>query len=469
MNKTSPFSLAIIGAGITGLSAAYYAVKKGADPERIVVVESTARCGGKIQTHWLRNQPVNMGAEFVNSEHERIRKLCQELGVKLERSEEQRDGWFQRPNGQPMAAEDFHSAYRPIARKVMRDKRRVQQQPEGEFAREMDGLSLTDYMRRLRHEVSRNPDARQRKLSPEITSIAMHAFASEVGQPPGRINALQFLHEASAREDELLASDSAYRICGGTQQLIDALAQYLKNAGVQFRHETVLKALYKTPQGNVQCATSRDLLEAEKVIFTLPPYVLKTIEGLEAFGLDKTQQKQLGDLQYTNVVKFTVSLAEGAERPLGNFFSRHNFQAWSAAPGQMTFLCNADKLRKMSPTRLVTSCLQSYAATCGVPVASLFSPVKDNVVLSAHDPQACYASPAPGQAHLFSQLHGALETARGQGVAFAGCYMPMRSGQGQATGFMENGASSAALRVEQLLQPEMLRWAGGLPSFGLGR
>ena len=80
----NPVGIAFLGAGITSLSAAIRAIENGADPKSIVIYEASNRTGGKIQTGYLADGThVNMGAEFIDSDHTRLIARAQELGVQL--------------------------------------------------------------------------------------------------------------------------------------------------------------------------------------------------------------------------------------------------------------------------------------------------------------------------------------------------------------------------------------------------
>ena len=71
----------IVGAGIAGLTAAYYLARSGV-PVRIV--EASKRVGGRIfsQAKALGTETtVELGGEFIDSGHKNIRKLAQELGL----------------------------------------------------------------------------------------------------------------------------------------------------------------------------------------------------------------------------------------------------------------------------------------------------------------------------------------------------------------------------------------------------
>ena len=70
--------IAIVGAGITGLAAAYEAVKADAE---VVVYEAAGRAGGRIATSELAGQPVDEGADAFLARVPWAVELCQELGL----------------------------------------------------------------------------------------------------------------------------------------------------------------------------------------------------------------------------------------------------------------------------------------------------------------------------------------------------------------------------------------------------
>ena len=74
----------IIGAGFSGLAAAYYLHKKNID---FVVLESRNRVGGRVFSHTLdepENLVVELGAEWVGASHKRLIALTEEMGLKLD-------------------------------------------------------------------------------------------------------------------------------------------------------------------------------------------------------------------------------------------------------------------------------------------------------------------------------------------------------------------------------------------------
>ncbi|GAB3196963.1 monoamine oxidase [Pontibacter aydingkolensis] len=68
----------IVGAGLSGLSAAYYLKKKGIDA---LILEAGERWGGRIDTVYAEGNatPVEMGATWFNEQHTHLVQLLREL------------------------------------------------------------------------------------------------------------------------------------------------------------------------------------------------------------------------------------------------------------------------------------------------------------------------------------------------------------------------------------------------------
>ena len=60
----SCFKVAILGAGISGLSAAYHLVENGV--KDIVVLEARERVGGRIHTIMHNGHPLELGAQWIH-------------------------------------------------------------------------------------------------------------------------------------------------------------------------------------------------------------------------------------------------------------------------------------------------------------------------------------------------------------------------------------------------------------------
>ncbi|MEV4167689.1 flavin monoamine oxidase family protein [Nonomuraea dietziae] len=76
-----PARIAVVGAGIAGLTAALTLRDAGAEP---VVYESNTRVGGRMYTQrslWLNGQTSEIGGELIDVEHKKMLQLCRRFGL----------------------------------------------------------------------------------------------------------------------------------------------------------------------------------------------------------------------------------------------------------------------------------------------------------------------------------------------------------------------------------------------------
>jgi monoamine oxidase len=93
-------SCIVIGAGLAGLAAAYKLKNAGWD---VTVLEARDRIGGRVFSHRFTGTELicELGAEWVGESHERIKALCHDLGIPLQKHQFEdhllRDGRVYRP------------------------------------------------------------------------------------------------------------------------------------------------------------------------------------------------------------------------------------------------------------------------------------------------------------------------------------------------------------------------------------
>lgn len=79
MKKIMTCDLLIIGAGLSGLAAAYYLKDKNT---KVILAESRDRLGGRIHTLQPNDdQPIEMGATWIGIRHEYLTKLLSDLEI----------------------------------------------------------------------------------------------------------------------------------------------------------------------------------------------------------------------------------------------------------------------------------------------------------------------------------------------------------------------------------------------------
>jgi monoamine oxidase len=84
MKGTASVRIAVVGAGLSGLVAAYRLVQSGAD---VVVLEARKRVGGRVWRMDVGGLPFDAGAEAIDDAHRNVLALADELEVATWRTE----------------------------------------------------------------------------------------------------------------------------------------------------------------------------------------------------------------------------------------------------------------------------------------------------------------------------------------------------------------------------------------------
>ncbi len=99
----------IIGAGLSGLMAAYEVQKAGYEP---LVIEANDRVGGRILTDEpIPGVPIENGAQWIGDTHHRMFALAKDLGVGTYAQFEDGDTTYEIPGGPILREGDFHAKH----------------------------------------------------------------------------------------------------------------------------------------------------------------------------------------------------------------------------------------------------------------------------------------------------------------------------------------------------------------------
>lgn len=269
-----PPSVAIIGAGMAGLTAAYHLGKAGI---RAQIFEASNRPGGRVMSTTNavgEGLTVDMGAELINLDHQDILRHAQTFGIKLfNRHEDARR--FAAPAqsyyfaGRVVPEDELAPAMAPIAGQIAADARRLDENFD-EHAPLLDSLSVRDYL---------NRHAALTRM-PLVRHLLENSIRSEYGCEPSRASALLLIYNLPVVDGthvEMLGnSDETYAVVGGTQAITDALARAVEE---QISFRTVLSSV-RREGGQYALIFERDPqpLMFDYVILTLPFSVLRKID-----------------------------------------------------------------------------------------------------------------------------------------------------------------------------------------------
>ena len=346
--KKGARTIAIIGGGLAGLTAAYRLQAAGVKP---VVFEASNRWGGRVFTvyDFHKGMFCELGGEFVDTNHEDLQKLGSELGVEMQKLATEGEGEdlyffkgaFHTPKDM-VDPEKQTGAFAPIAKQIAADAEKLTDAEENwtEHARKLDQISLKDYLEQFRGktedwaidllDVAYNIEFGLE--TKDLSSLVMVDFiTTDMGEP------FQIFGE----------SDEVFRIKGGSSALIKALLAALEDK-IEMKQGYALTELDskdgKVVTGFEAPGSTTKSESFDAVILALPFTRLREIKGLDRLNLSEEKLKcirELGMGQNAKVIVGTTSRVwrspeSGLPAPSnGLFYTDLGFQnLWDASRNQ---------------------------------------------------------------------------------------------------------------------------------------
>jgi len=266
--------IAIIGAGVAGLNAAYQLRKAGLKAN---VYEASNRLGGRI--HSLQNAlgmdlTVELGGELINTDHDDMLGLVEDFGLQLfSRRDDAAAGTAEDVAyyfaGKSWSDDELAPLLAPMVEQIVSDNALLDADWDT-YAADLDNISVKDYLDRHADLISR----------PFVRTIFEDTIRTEYGVEPQESSALQFLYllpTVDGQEVDLLGySDEVYTVIGGNSRIIRGLELSLQgniHKGYQLEQVTQHKgASYALHFKNDH------VVEADYVIFALPNRALRGIQ-----------------------------------------------------------------------------------------------------------------------------------------------------------------------------------------------
>ncbi|WP_004181336.1 flavin monoamine oxidase family protein [Nitrosospira lacus] len=275
VKKENP-RIAIVGAGIAGLNAAYVLRQAG---YQATVYEASQRIGGRIRTSHGDIAPgliTELGGEFIDSTHLDMLALAKTFGLPLldtgiENEHNLKTMFFF--NKRCYSEEQVIAEFRPLAIKIASDAARLSSnitaRAHSNIDAEFDAISLSEYL----HEIG---------ATGWILDLINVAYVTEYGLDASELSCINLLSmiDATVKDGFKIfgESDQRFKIQGGNNRIIDELAQRI-GQDVQFGHRLVsirpngkgFRLALATPGKTIS-------VDSDWVILTLPFTLLREVE-----------------------------------------------------------------------------------------------------------------------------------------------------------------------------------------------
>lgn len=303
--------IAVVGAGLAGLTAAHELRKAGLEPD---VYEGSTRIGGRCFSArgiFGDGQIAEHGGEFIDSEHKEIRALARDLGLTLDdvlkASPRDTRSMFLF-DGRPFDLTAASLAWEPLYRDV-----KAQDAAIGEFsyrgataeARRFDAMTIAQWI-----------DAYVKGgRGSQFGRLIETAFTEENGADADRqsaLNLIPVLADNPRRQFNLYnaESDQRFHVRGGNDQIPRLLA---KSLGDDLHMASALVAVTALPDSKIRLSFKRDSgardAVYDRVILALPFSVMRARVDCRQAGFRGLKNQAIATLPMGASAKFQLQFS----------------------------------------------------------------------------------------------------------------------------------------------------------------
>lgn len=304
------YSVGIVGSGLAGLTTAYQLLKLGIST---TIYESSGRAGGRVLT--VNSKKANgrhyeAGGEFIDSNHESIRRLCRDLGVALIDTVEDSKANNLVPqdyfvDGVKYSAKEVLAAFAGSAPQVAADLESCGENYDTDNAIRLDNTSLTDYIERL-------------PMDTWLKTLFVAAYEAEFGLSGDFQSSLNFIDmiRTDIKQDFSLygESDERFRVKGGSSQIISALVKQVGKL-IQYR-KSVVGIDSNAKRASVKFADETEATH-DALVLAIPFTVLRGIK-LNIRSMSQQKSRCINELSYGNNCKLVLPFSRRSWRISGS-------------------------------------------------------------------------------------------------------------------------------------------------------
>ncbi|PYJ11864.1 MAG: hypothetical protein DMF06_01445 [Verrucomicrobia bacterium] len=300
--------VAILGAGLAGLTAAYRLLKAGTPCE---IFEGSDRTGGRVFTKTDFNSDgmfCELGGELVDSDHNDLCKLALELGVEIQELKKEDNGvdlyFF---GGKHYSDKQLIPLFEPFARRLAADQEGIYDAEENftPKAAKFDRISLGQYLTEAGKGVEK-----------WVMDLLRVAYTIEYGRDADQQSSLNLLTllvaDTSGGFQVFGESDESKRVKGGSSSLPNALAKALEGkVTIHQRHQLVkIEQNGSNLSLNFETEGGTKSVKFCRVICAIPFTMLRQVEGIKALALGRKKQEAIAQLGYGNNAKVMYGFTE---------------------------------------------------------------------------------------------------------------------------------------------------------------
>ncbi|WP_394830321.1 FAD-dependent oxidoreductase [Pendulispora rubella] len=289
----------VVGAGLAGLTAAYRLAQRG---RSVDIYEANHRTGGRVYT--LHNHfatKVELGGEFIDTQHFAIRKLVGELGLNLvdrEAAAAQLDDERYLLGGERWSGARVREMFGPITQRIEADRvahgaGAASYASNNPVHRELDHLSISEWCHRNGFD------------GPARTLLELSCL-SEFGCEPSEQSYLNLLYEMSGND---LADGERFVVKEGSDAIARRLEERLPNK-VHLEHR--LQSVRLRADGRLDAifdANGRTThVSADEIVLAIPFTQLRKCD-LDGLPISMPQRRAIETARYGTNSKVVVGMS----------------------------------------------------------------------------------------------------------------------------------------------------------------